>query len=721
MQPLPLRTSLAVLVIALALAAGGAFAQGAPQRIVLAPFDADASVDALALALPAALQRAFNEIDGVYVPPVADVGAVLQRTAAAGADALAETSRVFGADALVLARVRGSDALAVDVVVDRGDGVDRGRVVEGRLGDLPALLRSLAEAVLALAEVTPSAADRNELLRVLEDVPSLPSLGPVGAASARLPGVRVDALQTAAGLDSGSAWVRAELARALVLDGQPDRARQEAEAAVAIADHVEHQVLLGAVLLALGDPGAEAAFESALARNPGHAVALFGLAGAGVAEDRRGALLERAIAAAPRLVDAHLTLAELQTTAARTVQVLRRASESLPDSLGVQAALLDAAVQAGDDRGALALLRAAVADPVGRRAAVFALAGRLPTSVALDALALVRQGIEAFPADANLRRIEVDLLRRTGDAAGAEAALGAWVETGAAAIDEIVSWAETLAARGRLDEAHAWLATVADVDDDADLRSAQIDLAAGRARVVLETLEPSVVAGTADAARRTLYAIALGRVGRAQEAITMLGEVIAEADASGADARTQEAGGLAARARSVLEEQRQIVGEGAVELTQETTEAFEQGLYALEVGELALARDAFARARSLQAVGVIAFYEGYVRQLLGDPRGAVAAYQAARADLGDNDVLLNNLGYAHLQVGRLDLALETLRAAVAANPANARAHLNLGLTFYGLARFGDAVASFDTALELDSTLEASAASVIADARRRATP
>jgi tetratricopeptide (TPR) repeat protein len=231
-----------------------------------------------------------------------------------------------------------------------------------------------------------------------------------------------------------------------------------------------------------------------------------------------------------------------------------------------------------------------------------------------------------------------------------------------------------------------------------------------------------VAAGDADPLRRTLYAIALGRTGRRAEAIDLLERIVAEGRAAGADAAAAETTVLAARALAVLQEQG-LIDEGAAvaSITGEAAEAFEQGLYALEIGDLPGARDAFGRARSLQDVGVVAFYEGYARQMLGDPRGAIASYQAARGDLGDNDVLLNNLGYAQLQVGRLDLALETLRLAVSANPDNARAHLNLGLTHYGLARFVDAVASFDAALAIDPTLETSAGPTIDDARRRASP
>ena len=720
MRTPPLRTFAAALTGLLLIFGSWAAAQATPQRIVILPFDAEASIDAFALGFPTALQRAINEIDGVYVPPIGDAGVALQRAIAGADDPIAAVGRVFAAHTVVLARVVGSDALSVDLVTVR-EGVENDQRLSGRVGDLPGLWKAIGDAILEAAGVTPVVADRAAMRLVLDDAPSLPSLLPVGLATSRLPGARLDQIQAAATLDDGSAWVRSELARALALEGDGARAREEAEAAVALQPGVETRALLGVVLLAEDDTAAaRAAFEAALAGNATHAVALVGLAQSGGAVDARTDLLERSIAAAPRLVDAHLALASIQTSPTRVVQVLRRAAASLPDSPAVQGALVEAALDAGDPRGALDLLRAAVGDPIGRHPLIYGLAGMLPPEVRDGALALAREGIERFPDAAPLRRLEVDLLRRGGDATAAEAALVAWVETGLAPVSDVVALAETLAARGEGDEAQAWLATVADAPD-ADLRSAQIDLAAGRARAALTTLEPSIAAGDADALRRTLYGIALGRTGRRAEATDMLEQVVAEGRAAGASAEAVGAAGLANRALAILQEQRSIDDGDAVALTGDAAAAFQQGLYAIEVGDLASARDAFGRARALQDVGIVAFYEGYTRQMLGDPRGAIASYQAARGDLGDSDVLLNNLGYAQLQVGRLDLALETLRQAVAANPANPRAQLNLGLAYYGLARFTDAVASFDAALALDPSLASNAGPTIEDARRRATP
>ena len=97
---------LAAVLAAVALAFGAsASAQDDPTRFVFVPFDADASIDALGLAVPSVLQHAFNELDGVYAPPVGDAGLVLQRFVAAGRDDVLELLTVaFDADVLVLGR-----------------------------------------------------------------------------------------------------------------------------------------------------------------------------------------------------------------------------------------------------------------------------------------------------------------------------------------------------------------------------------------------------------------------------------------------------------------------------------------------------------------------------------------------------------------------------------------------------------------------------------------
>ncbi|MDF1522998.1 MAG: hypothetical protein P1P87_09295, partial [Trueperaceae bacterium] len=586
MRPLAPRSLVALLATA-ALALGSlGVAQTEPQRLLLLPFDADDSVAALALATPAALQRALNEIDGVYVGPIGDGAAALQRLVDAGDDdVLTHLAEAFGAQAVVLGRIVGSDALALELVVVV-DGAERTSRLEGRLDDLAGWWRLAAERIAADAGLEVSSDDRSALRTVLGDAPSLPSLGPVGAASARLPGTRVDALASAAALDAGSAWVRAELARALALAGDRDQAIAVALEAVALSRTVENLATLGVVQLVLGDaPAAAATFEEALTHNPSHAIALVGLAQTAAPADQ-ALLLARAVAAAPRQIEAHLRLAALQTSSAGAIQTLRRAAERLPDSGSVLTALVDATLAAEDPRGALDLLRLAAARPLGRTPVAYAVAVRLPQVVADGALGFVREGIALFPGSADLRRAEAELLRRAGDPAGAEAALRAAVEADPTSVADVLAFARVLAERGAGDEAQAVWATVADQAADADLVRAELDLAAGRARAALATLEPSVLAGEADVDRRTLYGIALGRIGRIDEARDVLTAVLDEAP----DAE------LATRALALLEERGRVATDADLALSGEAAASFERGLGALETGEFARAAEAFAAA-----------------------------------------------------------------------------------------------------------------------------
>ncbi len=700
----------ATALLTLLVLAPAAFAQAAPTRVVVLPFDASRSLDALGLVSAAAVQRAFNQVDGLYAPPVGDALLVLQRADQAGVDGIAAIERLFQADAVVLARISGQSQLSVDVVVVV-DGQDRESNVTGSLGELARLWREIAETSLQSAGIALAPADLAQLRGALARAPSLPALGPLGLAASRLPGARLADLEAALELDGDSAWLRAETGRVAVLQGQPELAeRLVREAAAAAPDIADVRVLEGIVLANVGDAAAATtAFESALASNPAHALALAGLAELSDDPDERRALYERAVAAAPRLVDAHLSLASLQTEPQRRLLVLRRAAERVPDSLAIQRALQETVLAAGDPRGALALLQQAVADPIGRSAAAYALAAQLPDVVGPEALAFVREGRDAFPESVSLAIAEADLLVASGDLQAAEAALRAVVAMEPDAVVAIEALATVLGRAGRLDEAEALLTEALEPSDALERRIIELQLSSGRARAALARLEPLIEAGERDPLLRTYYGIALGRVGRVAEARTVLEAVRSEAPDLA----------LAGRALTVLEQQRRIVGDDdALALEGDAAVAFEQGLSALESGDWVTAADGFARARTYGDAGLLAFYQAYALQRAGDQRAAIAAYRDARDQLGDNDVLLSNLGFAHLQLGRFDLALDALQAAVASNPENPQAHFNLGMAQLGVARFVEAAASFERTVALAPELTASVEPFLAEARRR---
>lgn len=705
--------ALMLLVAAPGALAQGASGPGATTRVIVFPFDAARSVEALGLASAGAVQRALNQVDGVYAPPIGDALLVLQRADQAGVDPIAAAQRLFQADAVVLARFSGQSQLEVELVVVIGDE-DRVETVRGRIGELSALWRLLTETTLRTAGISVAPADLAQVRGAIPTAPSLPALGPLGIATSRLPGARLGDLEMALELDPDSAWLRSETARVAALEGHVERAVQLAgEAAARTPEVAEVRVVEGIVLAAADEPdAAAAAFRAALAINPNHALALSGLAELEADPSERVALLERALGAAPRLVDAHLSFAALQTDPQRRLQALRRGAERVPDSLTLQRALQNEVLAAGDPRGALALLQQTAADPIGRAAAVYALAAQLPDVVGREALAFVREGRERFPDSTSLALAEADLLVAGGELAEAEALLRIVVAGEPASSVAVEALASVLGRTGRVDEARALLRELLGEGEALELRTIELLLTSGRAREALELLTPRMDAGETDPQLRTYYGIALGRVGRVDEARSVLAAVSADAPDLA----------LADRALSVLEQQARIVpDDAALALQGEAAVAFEQGLSAFETGDWLRAADGFARARSHGDAGLLAFYEGYALQRLGDSRGAVVAYRDARELLGENDVLLSNLGFAHLQLGRLDLALEVLQAAIDSNPANPQAHFNLGLAYFGVARFVEAVVSLERAVELAPELTETAEPFLAEARRRSRP
>jgi tetratricopeptide (TPR) repeat protein len=707
-----LRSSASALLATAALIFMGGLAVAQPSRVVVLPFDASRSVEAFGLTTAAALQRALNQVDGIYVPPVGDPLIVLQRASQAGVDPLAEIERLFEADVIVLGVIVGTSSIEVELVVSVG-GEDRVERVNGSINDVAALWRQLAERVVALAGVRAGGADMAEIRQVLATAPEVPALAPLGVAAARLPGVRLGDLDTALALAPNDPWLLAETARVAALAGDLERAIDLAQRAVAATpEGVEARVTEGIVRAAAGDAQrARAAFEAALARNPAHAVALTGLAD--LTDDTTGrlALLERALASSPRLLEAHLAVASLQTTPQRALQTLRRGVERLPDSAVMQRSLIERVLAEGDPRGALDLLRQSARSPLAATPGLYALASLLPSSLAGEALAFVREGRARFPTSSSLALSEAELLVAGGDTVAAEGVLRAALAEAPNAANLTEALATVLARLGRVDEARQLLETLDDPSGELELQVIELQLAAGRARSVLEELEPRIAGGERSLPVRTLYGVALGRVGRVADATRVLSDVLAEAPEYVP----------AERALRSLEERQAVAGAADVALTGDASVAFEQGLHALERGEFAAAAAAFGRARAVQDSGLLAFYQGFALQNHGDVRGAISAYTVARRDLGESDVLLNNLGFAQLQIGRLDLALESLRAAVAANARNAQALLNLGFTHYQIGQYAEALRRFEEAVALAPDLEAPAAPFIEEARRRTAP
>lgn len=702
------RSSTLFSVLALSLALTFAAAQGttAVKRVVILPFDTDAAVSPYQLGLPTALQHALNQLPGTYVPPVGDAALVANKAAAAQVDVGATVGRLFDASAVVTGSVTtggGGVRAALNVVV--GGGV---QTLQVQGSDPASLAASAAEAVAKVVSPDASSAVLAKVKAAASQTPSVASLGPTGLAASGLPGARSDDLAVAAELDADSAWVAVEYARTAALDGDLATAVAAAKRAVALApDDAEVQATAGVVLDAAGDEAAAAAFEAALAANPAHAVALVGRAALRSGAEA-GADLQAAIAAYPRFVDAYVRLAGLQSDSQRALQTLRRAESYTPESVLLRGSVMQRLVSAGAGGDALAYLQQALTDPLARSAGLYALARLLPSAYADQALRIVGDGQAAYPDSVDLRVAQADLLLQAGRAEEAEALLGPLFTQYPtdASVGNLLAVAQ--ARRGDLAGAKRTFESLRGTGADVDRNLAELYLAAGRASGALGLIEPLVAADPEDAELQALYGTALVRVGRLADGRQALEKALA-IDPNQA---------VAHRSLDLLGQQSQLTGGAEVVFSEEAGVAFQQGLYALDVSDYAAAVAAFSRSTEAQANGLASFYLGYSKQLGGDTRGAVADYEVALQTYPSSDTVLNNLGYAQIELGRFDLALDYLRRAVAANPQNAQAHLNLGIVYYAIQRFDDSITEFTEAGRLDPGLQATTDGLIADVRKR---
>lgn len=712
--------------ILLLLPASPALAQSL-TRIVVLPFNAAQNADAYAIGLAVGLERSLNVIDGVFVPPVGDALNVTQRLEARQELAPETVAAAFNASVVIGGEIGVSGAQAQVQIALAGPAFPETRLVavQGPFNEPARLLAAVVNAAVGELGLRISADDRRQLDAATASAPSLPSLSAVAGASLRLGVPNLAALTAAASLDGNSSWVLSEQARALALAGDEATALTVSRRAVEVQPlDIEAWVVRGVVLLSAGDRSAALqAFDAALALNSAHALALAGKGQLSSAEMAR-TLLEQAIASYPRLVVAYLDLADLlsEQDPQLALRRLREGATRAPDSASLHAAIMQQAIRLGDTAGAAAYLRQFLASEPGANPNIYALATLLPAdSLGAEALAIVRSGRERHPNSTALVEAEGQLLAQQGDFAAAEAVLQQGVAQAPGHLRLINQLAIAQARQGKLDQARATLEAVAQQDARLQFNLAQIYLQAGQSRAAVSLLEPLLARNPNDPELFTLLGIALGRSGQFERALSALEQAL--------ELRPGDSQVLAAK--NALEQNRNVTGGERFELGA-AAPAFEAGLAALEQNDLTLALSEFRRARAAQDHGLVAFYEGYTLQLQGDLRSAVTSYERALTDLPNSATVLNNLGFAHFNLGRFDRALTHLVQATQADAANVQAQLNLGLVLYSLNRYRDAIGPLERALALDPTLgevmvttntgaRMGLSALLDDARRRAQP
>ena len=173
-------------------------------RVAVFPFDVAANTQAYQLGLPSAVQRALNQVPGVYAPPIGDVALVANKAVDAGADVNETVGRLFDAGALVTGQVTlGGGGVQAVVNVDMAGNV---QTVQATGQGPDELAVQVAEALARI--VAPDAASEvmDKARATASDTPSLPSHGPTGLSASGLPGATVTDLGVAAEAFAGS-WL----------------------------------------------------------------------------------------------------------------------------------------------------------------------------------------------------------------------------------------------------------------------------------------------------------------------------------------------------------------------------------------------------------------------------------------------------------------------------------------------------------------------------------
>lgn len=700
---------LAITTIFVALLGTLALAQ-APLRILVLPFDASGSAENYGLGLAAGLQRGLNSLEGVFVPPVGDGALLVGRAAGLTDDLTGTVTELFRAEAIVSGALTESAAGLEVTLALSGARFPEGRQVSFTTPAVSSsLVRTTIETLLAELGINVDANVQARIDALAGQAPTVASMGTVGMAAARL-GASVSELAGALEVDGGSGWVHSEYARALMLAGDSEAALNASERALSLnPTDIEAIVNHGIILSQLGRlDEAVARYDEALAINSWHATALAARAMLTSNTSEAVAGLERATESYPRLVEAWLDLVSLTGDNTRALQLLRRAANYLPESIRIHRTFVQRTIASGDPEGALSYLRQQAADAMAASPSLYALVINLPPELTEQGIAFAREGSNAFPESTIPGLAEAHLLRRADRLAEAETLLRTLNTAYPDDIEVINQLAITVAASGRVAEAEQLFSSISGTSAVVSLNLAQLLLEEGQAQAALQILEPLAAAPGADADAVTLYGHALARTGDVQAARTAFQHAL------GLDPDWQPAqAGL-----NQLSEQQQVTGGLTIEMPAAASAAFQRGLSALSNGDDSAALLEFTEAVGAGGGPLAAFYRGYVLQMTGQVREAIAAYEVALEGLPESDVVLNNLGYSQLLVGRYDLALPLLRRAIASNAENAQAHMNLGLTYFGLSRYSDAIASWDVAVTLQPGLAATLEALIEEARAR---
>ncbi len=669
-------------------------AVNSPTRILILPFDVAGAAEPYALGFPVALERSFNVIDGVFVPPIGDGFVMYQRLQQAQRFDAASLAEPYNASVIVSGRVAADGNVQIGLsgpnYLEPED-----HFYSGNLADPKRLIGEVLYGTLQTIGITPTDIDITEINAVLSQVPSLPGMQVAASSSSRILVPSKSEIDAAFALDPNSSWVLAERARTLSSGFSPTEALSVADQAVSIAPQDIEAVIVKAVVhqLAGNIEQARQAYAAALQINPNHPIALQGRAS--LTNDLAQAQfdLNQALIMYPRMESAYLFLAQLQSGNGgnQALQTLQKGALKVPTSQRLKRAIIEEAANIGDSSSALSYLQGLVSSSPSPES--YALATSLPADIFNDALNMVREGQGRFPENVDLLIAEATLYNNNGDVASTISTLERAQQLAPTNVVVLNQLAITYARNGDIEKAQAVIESGTDTLDNiiVQYNLAQILLEAGNQNAeAVRILDAIQGVYTNDPDFFTVYGIALGRIGQIDRAVVALNEALRLNPNATEAAQARDALSQAASTTTFITDEA-IVGADVSQLNEQQSALFNNAFKALADANVTQALTDLEAARALGDNPQLAFYHGYALQTEGRYQEAIAAYNVALATLPDSPTLLNNLGFASYSVGDLQTAVGHLERAVAIDPNYNEAKLNLGLISYAGGNFTRAV------------------------------
>lgn len=636
------------------------------QRIGFYPLE---TTDAtLALAVPTAVARVLETIDGAILPaPIELLQAVKRRAAFEG-----KLAEVFSLSTLITGKLEGTaGAYSVTYTLSTAG---KTQTVTARGADFQKLVVASDAALLTALGLKPSSAD---LLEIKAIEAQLPSADVVAAAV-----VPSDA-GSAAILEKGAQnpWALVGRALALIQAGKEADALPLATAAAKLAPQDPTALVTLALVQLVGrnNTDAKTTIDAGLKLNPAkpefhYLLGRYLLRATSPATPAsvQAALasLERGLQYNPRFLEAAVIAADLRERLSDiegAYNVLVRLVARMPDEVALHNRVLDLLI-ANDRDQATTYLNGVINTYPDVPDTVYALAGRLfDTNIAVR---IVNNGETRYASSAALASTRGQLLERQTKYEDAVKAYKQALERDSKLQSAGLAMAGALSKLGRFDEAEGAIqASFGRIDQKL---LARMYLQTGRFERAKTVLEKLATTAATDAEIPYYLGVLALRQYQPDEARKQLEAAIKlKPDDS--------------RSKVTLTELPDARLLASPKLTGAALYQLQLAQSLLDSGSPLEARATLEAAlKSAPADLHLNFYYGYALYQVSDPDDAVDQFQATLKLAPNNVVVMSFLAASYIGQGRFDLAEAQAKAAIKLDAKYARGYLYLGLTYFAL-------------------------------------